>query len=88
MNATQVLEKLQKAISAIENYREAQRQCPKESAAAEEMFLKCYPKREQLIQQIAGRGAPAVEAAQETGQPASVAAVVPVDGVVAEVQRA
>lgn len=53
VNAAQVVEKLSKAIAAVESFREAIKQCPKESSAAVKMFTDCYPKREKLIRTIA-----------------------------------
>jgi hypothetical protein len=56
MNATKVVEKLSEAISAIEAFREAKKQYPKEAAAAEEMFVGCYPNRAGVIASIVGKG--------------------------------
>lgn len=49
MNAEQVCAKLSKAIQAVEAWHDARLMYPKEAEAAEEMFLKCYPKRKSLI---------------------------------------
>lgn len=56
MNAAQVCNALSKSIQAVEAWRKALDQSPKEAQAAEEMFIRCYPERRKLIESFRPRG--------------------------------